>query len=353
MSGGSRQPRIGLVLGAGGVLGGAWTAGALNALAAETGWDPASADYIVGTSAGSVIASLVAGGVTASGMLPDAPEELFSELIAPSGGLLLMANTAGRWLRGLPTPLPGSWRLSLSGLRTPRPEMVLRVFSGLVPQGCFSTDPIKAVVRKAAATGWVRHPNCWIVACDYVTGRRVTFGRAGAPKAEIASAAAASCAIPGFYCPERIDGRLYVDGGLHSMSNLDLVDGLGLDLVLCINPMSSRAVVRSWDPMAKFAALTRRVGADKVDHEARQLRAGGTRVALIEPVAEDLQVIGHNLMNAQRRNEVLEVALRTVRQQLRSTALRGAVATLKLEAQRQAEPAEMRAADQAQLRRSA
>jgi NTE family protein len=39
---------VGLVLGAGGVMGGAWLTGALHALADETGWDPASADCVVG-----------------------------------------------------------------------------------------------------------------------------------------------------------------------------------------------------------------------------------------------------------------------------------------------------------------
>jgi len=32
-------PRVGLVLGGGGVLGGAWEAGALQAIILETGWD--------------------------------------------------------------------------------------------------------------------------------------------------------------------------------------------------------------------------------------------------------------------------------------------------------------------------
>ena len=40
---------VGLVLGAGGVMGGAWLTGGLEALARETGWDPGSADRIVGT----------------------------------------------------------------------------------------------------------------------------------------------------------------------------------------------------------------------------------------------------------------------------------------------------------------
>ena len=54
--------KVGLVLGAGGVLGGAWLTGALDALARETEWDPAGAEYIVGTSAGSIVAVRLAGG---------------------------------------------------------------------------------------------------------------------------------------------------------------------------------------------------------------------------------------------------------------------------------------------------
>jgi NTE family protein len=57
------RPRVGLVLGAGGVLGGAWLVGAPHAIASESGWDPGSADCIVGTSAGSMIGALVACGV--------------------------------------------------------------------------------------------------------------------------------------------------------------------------------------------------------------------------------------------------------------------------------------------------
>jgi len=60
---GKRQSvRVGLVLGAGGVLGGAWLTGALSALARETYWDPGSAEHVVGTSAGSMIGALVAAG---------------------------------------------------------------------------------------------------------------------------------------------------------------------------------------------------------------------------------------------------------------------------------------------------
>ena len=58
--------RRGLVLGAGGVLGAAWTIGALAAVQEELGWDPREADVLIGTSAGSVLASALACGVAVS-----------------------------------------------------------------------------------------------------------------------------------------------------------------------------------------------------------------------------------------------------------------------------------------------
>ena len=52
--GSPQTPAVGLVLGAGGVVGQAYQAGVLSALQRETGWDPRQAAIIVGTSAGSV-----------------------------------------------------------------------------------------------------------------------------------------------------------------------------------------------------------------------------------------------------------------------------------------------------------
>ena len=58
--------RIGLVLGAGGVVGQAYHAGVLAALEHDYGWDPRSAEVIVGTSAGSITGALLRSGVPAS-----------------------------------------------------------------------------------------------------------------------------------------------------------------------------------------------------------------------------------------------------------------------------------------------
>jgi NTE family protein len=52
----------------------------------------------------------------------------------------------------------------------------------------------------------------------------------------LAEAVAASCAIPGFFKPVSINGRRYVDGGLQSLCNLDLLEASDLDVVTASVP---------------------------------------------------------------------------------------------------------------------
>jgi NTE family protein len=62
------MPRVGLVLGAGGLVGQAYHAGVLAALENELGWDPRTASLVIGTSAGSLTATLLRMGVSAEDM---------------------------------------------------------------------------------------------------------------------------------------------------------------------------------------------------------------------------------------------------------------------------------------------
>src|SRR5664280_377231 len=55
-------PRIGLVLGSGGLAGTAFHAGVLTSLARDVGWDARDAEVVVGTSAGSTSAALLRAG---------------------------------------------------------------------------------------------------------------------------------------------------------------------------------------------------------------------------------------------------------------------------------------------------
>ncbi|TMD56279.1 MAG: patatin-like phospholipase family protein [Chloroflexi bacterium] len=324
--------RSGLVLGAGGVLGGAWMAGALHALAERTRWYPRHAEYIVGTSAGSVLAAFGAAGVPPWLLIPEASTNVYHGLIDAGGNLQVHGDLWERIVRrrplGLPRFLPGSLSLFLAGMRQGNTTL-LKMLCGLAPVGVFSTDPIKDTVRWVANDGgWVQHPNTWIVACDYQTGDRVVFGKEGAPEVDVAQAVAASCAIPGYYRPEEIDGRLYVDGALHSMSNLDLLLGLKLDLVVVVSPHSTRQKFRGWDPLNRFTDVTRQVAARQVDAEVEALRAEGTEVLLLEPVAEDLAAIGGNVMDDRRRTQVMRTATRTTLEQLKRADRKAPLALL-------------------------
>jgi NTE family protein len=314
--------KVGLVLGAGGVLGGAWLTGGLAALAEETGWDPGEADYVVGTSAGSVIGSLVSAGVPPWFMVADSAGETFDGVVDARGRPAASASRSGgavfRLHLGLPSLGPGSWRLGVAALRNPHLFPPTAAFAGWLPNGLISTDAIKDVVRRVVPSGWTEHPNTWIVACDYTTGRRVAFGRADAPPADLADAVAASCAIPGFYRPVEIGGRRYVDGGVCSASNLDVLRDCGLDLVICLNPTSTRATATSLNPLDRVAGAVRAGAGRRLGYEAKKIRAKGAEVVLIQPVGEDLALMGRNLMRRRQRHDVIVTAQRTVAEQLRA-----------------------------------
>jgi NTE family protein len=324
--------RVGLVLGAGGVVGGAWLTGGLHALATETGWDPADADYVVGPSAGSMIGALCASGVPPWFMVAHARGESFEEVVDAHGRPASEADRAAgavyRVHNGLPSIGPGSWRLALRTLTQPNSHPPAAAISGWLPKGMITTEPLKEQIRRVVPRNWSPHPNLWIVACDYATGERVAFGRDGAPTAELADAVAASCAIPGFYHPVTIGDRRYVDGGMYSPSNLDLLTDLDLDLAICLNPTSTLHPIRALHPREWTRLLTHRPSGRRLGSEAKRVRAAGTEVVLIQPTGDDLAVMGTNLMSIRRRNEVIAVATRTVTEQLNAPEVRELLAEL-------------------------
>ncbi|MEA2421988.1 MAG: hypothetical protein QOF55_1087 [Thermoleophilaceae bacterium] len=302
-------------------MGGAWLTGGLEAIARETGWDPATAEYVVGTSAGSMMGALLASGVPPWFMVAHSKGESFEGLTGADGRPAATADRAAGATFGLhkgPPPIgPGSWKLIGNSLTAPTQHRSTALFAGWLPRGFISTGPLKDTIRRVVPDAWAEHPNLWIVACDYATGRRVAFGRDDAPDAELADAVAASCAIPGFYYPVTIGGRRYVDGGLWSTSNLDIVRNERLDLVICLNPTSSLHPTLAWNPVERLAAATRTLSGKRLGSEAKKLRAKGTGVVLIQPTSEDLDAMGPNLMSRRNRNPVIETAIRTVGAQLR------------------------------------
>ena len=228
--------RRGLVLGAGGVLGAAWTIGALDALAEVEGFAPHDADVLVGTSAGSVLAAMLGSGLTVADLLAHQHGVPMSRDLdlgwdhdTSSGGALPTRPRLG----------VGSPALLRRSIARPRQVPPLAVLAALTPAGTGTLAEVSSVVQAVAGPdGWAPRDGVWIVAMDYDSGRRVAFGRAGAPPATLERAVAASCAIPGWYAPVLVDGRRYVDGGTLSATSADLVARDELDEVYVLAPMA-------------------------------------------------------------------------------------------------------------------
>jgi NTE family protein len=73
---------------------------------------------------------------------------------------------------------------------------------------------------------------------DIERGSQVVWGLPGLRDVSVVDAVYASCALPGFYPPGKIDGRFCVDGGV--MDNLPVnIAGLGMDAVIAVDTGSS------------------------------------------------------------------------------------------------------------------
>jgi NTE family protein len=295
----SPDGRVGLVLGAGGITGIAWLAGAVQAVRDHTGWNPAEADIITGTSAGAVVAAVLAAGHDPYDLLRFAEEpETLEEAVALA--------TAGRGPERLSLPLPGSLRLVASAVRTRR----LQALSGLLPRGMRSANEIRGITHDACSAGWPQSPELWLHACELASGRLVTFGRAGAPDAELADAVAASCAVPAYYRPVRIGDRDYVDGGLRSLTNADRLIDERCDTILILSPFSTNDRGALLDTAILGAA--RSATAAWTEREAGQLRETGAEVTVIGPSADDVRAMGLNPMERSHSRHVLETAAASV-----------------------------------------
>lgn len=307
------QPiRRAFVFGGGGVLGFAWIVGALTAIQHELGIEPGPQDLTIGTSAGAVTAGLLGCGVRLDSIrrhqlgmpLPEDPPITWN----------YDSDSGGR-LPPRPGWRPGSPRLLWGGIRRPAAVPPIVALSGLLPAGRGTLAPIEQMLHAMTAEAlpgspWPARPT-WIIATDYLTGQRVAFGRDGNPAAELAEAVCASCAIPAWYAPVRIDGHAYIDGGTASNASVDLVPVGEFDEVYVLAPMAAVEPDNPRSPVAILERRVRRAITRGIARDIARLREDGTRVHLLTPGPEDLTVMGSNLMDPRRRLAVLRTAMRT------------------------------------------
>jgi NTE family protein len=255
-----------LVLGGGGITGIAWEVGVLQGLR-QAGIDLTGADLIVGTSAGSIVGTMVASGLdldtaVASQRADDEqkPSKIDIGLAMRAFGLLRDRSLDPQEARAKVGALAMSAELG-------DPERQVKWFAARMPR-----------------QGWPQR-RLIITGVDAETGEFVAWDRdSGAP---LVRAIAASCAVPCVFPPVAINGRHYIDGGVRSGTNADLAAGASEIVVIA--------------PMADSPIGT-------LPGELDALRENASLV-LIKPDETALRAIGPNVLDASRRVAALEAGL--------------------------------------------
>src|SRR6476469_4637634 len=295
---------VGLVLGAGGVVGQAYHAGVLAALEHDYGWDPRDADVVVGTSAGSITGTLLRVGVPSAELaawVVQAPLSDEGLMLRDMLGHEIPAFEPFRvlpLLRRLPDP-PGREMLQRALVR-PWSFRPLTAALALLAPGTLDIAEQLAMLREVEGQSWPER-ELWLCAVRRRDGRRVVFGRVGSPRAPLHLAIAASCAVPGYFAPVRIGEHTYVDGGAHSPTNAAILREKQLDLVIVVSPMSGPPRL-----VTDLYGVSRRHAARVARREALALRESGTAVVVFRPGQAELAAMGNDFMARDRVHEIVQ-----------------------------------------------
>ena len=314
-----------LVLAGGGITGAVYHIGALRAiddlLVDRTVND---FDIFVGTSSGSLIASLLTNGFS--------PEEMLQALggrkteISPLERRDIFTTNGTDLLKwGLQLPKRAA-NAGLQLIQNPREITFFDLIWSLseaLPTGLYDSLGLERYVRRILNTPQGTNEfdkvdrDLFIIATDLDSGERIIFGRGYNDAIPISLAVAASSALPIFYKPVRIGDKEYVDGGLRGTASLDLAIECGADLVVCINPIvpynnshnntytgESRTHHLSQRGIRSVADQTLRIMSHSgLEYHIKQLRRRhpDVDIILIEPHPDDYAMFFNNMMRYSAR----------------------------------------------------
>ncbi|MCG8673325.1 MAG: patatin-like phospholipase family protein [Pseudomonadales bacterium] len=292
-----------LVLGCGGVAGGAWTIPTLASLQQQLDWDARDAEIIVGTSVGALLASLIGAGVSVETLLASQKGETEHHEFPWDH-----QQDWGTWYPPLPKLKLSAQQLIKHGL-TGKASLVTAI-SGALPSGQMPLDSHDRVIRHfAGEEEWVSHNATWIIAVEDNSGERVAFGHHMAPNIPIEKAVRASYAVPGWCPPVEHGNSIYMDGGIASPTSADLLVNEEIDEVVVLAPMASSNTDNPNSLLSKIERKARNYMTGIVDREIAMLRNAGKKVIRLEPGPKDLSAIGFNMMDHRRRTRVLSTAI--------------------------------------------
>lgn len=276
-----------LVLGGGGMIGVAWEAGLFNGLL-ERGVDLRECDAFVGTSAGAIISARLAAGLPPLGPNDPRPKGAEGANIDPSRiDMKALGQAFNKW----------------SKIDRATPEHAREI--GSIARTLYrdtEADWIKGISAVAgAAPEWPAKP-FFITAVDTESGERIAFDNAHG--VELGRAIAASASVPGIFASVEIDGKLYMDGQVHSSTHAD---------VLLNHPRAKRAaeVIIAMPTNSRTAPGIGAHAEREVAAEIEALKAAGCIVRFVTPTADHATRLGSNLMDASKMPEAFAVGVET------------------------------------------
>lgn len=325
------KSKTALVLAGGGLTGTVYEIGALRAiddlLVDRTVND---FDLFVGTSAGSLVASCLANGITTEQLMrivdgsaqviePIGPQHLFRF------NLKEFSKRALQW----PQVLWGAWSHYLRNFDDMTVFDWLWSLSEGLPSALYDGQVLEKYIRSVfehmgGSNSFAElAKKLFIIATDLDTGERRVFGEEDACDVPISQAIAASTALPLVYKPVRIGEKEYVDGGLRGTASLDVAIEQGANLVICINPLvpfdnSGHTAIPFLGAdggylsdkgmqaiMSQVSRITIQAG---LHYHIKQLRRTYPEVdiVLIEPRPDDHQMFFYNVMRYSARRTIAE-----------------------------------------------
>jgi NTE family protein len=295
--GGLDWSNFGLVLGAGGVTGLSFEAGCLFALTTDHRIRLADANALVGTSAGSIAAALIALGFDGA------------DLAAVVAGVdhhldPTLASMGVRFAGDMPT-IPGVAQLlrrpTIGSTATGMGLVIRRRFTAALANALRTGEfdlagkmPFLHGIQWPGPEGRLR-----ICAVASTTGRRRVFEDSSG--VALVDAVAASCAVPAVMRPVMIDGAPYVDGGLVSPTNADVLEKFDGPLIAVVSPMSGRHSTSTIGRMGS-AHARRRLGTE--------LRRLGRRhqILVIEPANRLSEMVVDAALSSADTSRILTAA---------------------------------------------
>ncbi len=268
-----------LVLGGGGPVGIAWEAGLLAGLADE-GVHLGQADFVTGTSAGSVVGALVA--------LGRDPRDIAEPIIAEASKPRDIPQQVAENRPGAPNMMVLFQKMQEAASGERDPQEVRReigefsLAAETVPEEAF----IAGFGRQLAQAGEGVWPGCGYActAVDTATGEFVVWNEAA--RVPLSRAVASSCSVPGVFPAITINGRRYMDGGMRSGTNADLAKGHKRTVIVALRLGAGELGERMMRPLEREMAV---------------IRDAGGEGELVLPDEASMAAFGMNLMNPKNR----------------------------------------------------